>query len=115
MKPSFADMLAPRLAPLDLDHRLQLVREFIPGRIVFTSSFGIEDQFVAHSIFTQNLDINVVTLDTGRLFPETYELWARTEARYGRRIRAIYPEGRALEKLVARDGMNGFYDSVAAR
>ena len=57
----------------------------------------------------------MVTLDTGRLFPETYELWARTEARYGRRIRAIYPDGLALEKLVARDGMNGFYDSVEAR
>ncbi len=81
--------------PLDLDHRLLLLREFIPGRIVFTTSFGIEDQLITHSIFTQGLDIDVVTLDTGRLFPETYELWEKTEARYARRIRAVYPQARA--------------------
>ena len=40
----------------------------------------------------RELDIDVVTLDTGRLFPETHALWAETERRYGRRIRAIYPE-----------------------
>ncbi|MBM3654120.1 MAG: phosphoadenosine phosphosulfate reductase, partial [Alphaproteobacteria bacterium] len=92
MKASIAETLGPRLAPLDVDHRLLLLREFIPGRIVFTTSFGIEDQLVAHSIFTQGLDIDVATIDTGRLFPETYELWERTEARYARRIRAVYPQ-----------------------
>ena len=60
MSASLVDILAPRLAPLDLDHRLLLVREVIPGRIVFTTSFGVEDQFITHSIFTQGLDIDVV-------------------------------------------------------
>jgi phosphoadenosine phosphosulfate reductase len=46
---------------------------------VFTTSFGIEDQAITDAIFTQDLEIEVVTLDTGRLFPETYELWAATE------------------------------------
>jgi phosphoadenosine phosphosulfate reductase len=115
MKPSFADVLAPRLAVLDLDHRLRLVREFIPGRIVFTTSFGVEDQLITHSIFTQELDIEVVTLDTGRLFPETYDLWERTEARYARHIPAVYPQAEPLQKLVAEQGINGFYKSVEAR
>ncbi|MBM3626016.1 MAG: phosphoadenosine phosphosulfate reductase, partial [Alphaproteobacteria bacterium] len=115
MKPSIAETLAPRLAPLDLDHRLLLLREFIPGRIVFTTSFGIEDQLIAHSIFTQGLDIDVVTIDTGRLFPETYELWERTEARYARRIRAAYPQAAPLEALIEEQGINGFYHSVEAR
>lgn len=115
MNPSLTDILAPRLAPLDLDHRLRLVREFIPGRIVFTTSFGIEDQFIAHSIFTQSLDIDVVTIDTGRLFPETYDLWERTEARYAQRIRAAYPQAAPLEALIADQGINGFYKSVEAR
>lgn len=115
MNPSLTDILGPRLAPLDLDHRLQLVRDFIPGRIVFTTSFGIEDQFLAHSIFTQGLDIDVVTIDTGRLFPETYDLWERTEARYARRIRAAYPQAAPLEALVEEQGVNGFYKSVEAR
>ncbi len=115
MTASIPEILAPRLLPLDLDHRLRLVREFIPGRILFTTSFGIEDQFVTHSIFTQGLDIEVVTIDTGRLFPETYELWEDTEARYARRIRAVYPQAEPLEKLVEEQGVNGFYKSVEAR
>ncbi len=115
MTASLVDILAPRLAPLDLDHRLVLVREIIPGRIVFTTSFGIEDQFITHSIFTQGLDIEIVTIDTGRLFPETYDLWERTEARYARRIRAAYPKAEPLEALVEEQGVNGFYKSVEAR
>lgn len=49
--------------------RLQSLREHVAGRIVFTTSFGIEDQAIAHLIFTNKLKIDVVTLDTGRLFP----------------------------------------------
>ena len=115
MKPSLVDVLAPRLTPLDLDHRLKLVREFIPGRIVFTTSFGVEDQFITHSIFTQGLDIDVVTIDTGRLFPQTYTLWEQTEARYARRIAAVYPQAEPLQAFVAEQGVNGFYKSVENR
>jgi phosphoadenosine phosphosulfate reductase len=115
MNPSIPEILGPRLAPLDLDNRLRLVREFIPGRIVFTTSFGIEDQLVTHSICTQSLDIDIVTIDTGRLFPETYALWEETEARYARRIRAAYPQSAPLEALVEEQGVNGFYKSVEAR
>ncbi|HXY59710.1 MAG TPA: phosphoadenylyl-sulfate reductase [Methylocystis sp.] len=115
MKPSLKDILAPRLAPLDLDHRLQLVRELTPGRIVFTTSFGAEDQWITHTIFTRGLDIEVATLDTGRLFPETYALWERTEARYARRIKAVYPQAEPLQAYVAEHGVNGFYQSVANR
>ena len=115
MKPPLTDVLAPRLAVLDLDHRLRLVRDFIPGRVVFTTSFGVEDQFITHSIFTQGLDIDVVTIDTGRLFPETYDLWERTEARYSRRIAAVYPQAAPLEALIVKQGINGFYKSVEAR
>src|ERR1035437_9751367 len=64
-----------------------------------THGFGIEGQLIFHWICEGNIDIDVVTLDTGRLFPETYQLWAETERRYGRRIRAIYPNGAALERL----------------
>lgn len=115
MKASIAEVLEPRLAPLDLDHRLQLLREFVPGRIVFTTSFGVEDQWITHSIFTQGLDIEVATLDTGRLFPQTYDLWERTEARYARRIPAVYPQADPLQEWVAENGVNGFYKSIENR
>jgi phosphoadenosine phosphosulfate reductase len=115
MKPTLVNILAPRLAALDLDHRLRLLREFIPGRIVFTTSFGIEDQLITHSIFTQGLDIDVVTIDTGRLFPQTYELWEKTEARYAQRIAAVYPQAEPLQQFVAEHGVNSFYKSVENR
>ena len=100
---------------IDLTERIATIRRLVRGRIVFTTSFGIEDQAIAHAIFEQALEIEVVTLDTGRLFPQTYELWAQTERRYGRRIPAFYPDHVSIELLVARQGIDGFYTSVEAR
>jgi phosphoadenosine phosphosulfate reductase len=100
---------------LDLADRLADIRSAIAGRIVFTTSFGLEDQAIAHALFERDLAIDVVTLDTGRLFPETYAVWAETERRYGRRIGAVFPEQGAVEALIARQGIDGFYGSLAAR
>ncbi len=94
---------------------LHAARAAIGGRFVFTTSFGLEDQVLTHLILSERLEIEVVTLDTGRLFPETYAVWAETEARYGARIGAIYPDANALERLVNAQGINGFRESVAAR
>lgn len=99
----------------DLMKRLATIRDVVRGRIVFTTSFGIEDQAIGHAIFVQNLDIDVVTFDTGRLFQETYELWSRTERRYSRRIRAFCPDHASVEALVARQGVDGFFASINAR
>jgi phosphoadenosine phosphosulfate reductase len=99
----------------DLLGRLHSAVELISGRIVFTTSFGIEDQLIAHHIFSDRLPIEVVTLDTGRLFPSTYKLWQETEERYGVRIRAFYPDAQAVAAMVADQGINGFYYSKNAR
>ena len=99
------------LAALPPPERLAFLRRELDGRIVFTHGFGIEGQLIFHWICERAIDIDVVTLDTGRLFPETYALWAQTERRYGRRIRAIYPHHATLERLVARQGVDGFYQS----
>ena len=95
--------------------RLRALRAAVPGRIVFTTSFGLEDQALTHLIFTEKLAIEIVTLDTGRLFPSTYKLWQETEERYGVRIRSYHPDGAALTALIADSGANGFYFSKAAR
>lgn len=113
--PSLVERLQHELPTLDPAARLALVRRSVEGPIVFTTSLGLEDQAIAHLIFTADLEIEVATLDTGRLFPETYALWAETEARYGRRIRAFYPRQDALEALVADQGIDGFYQAVEAR
>lgn len=100
---------------LDLFGRLKEARAALPGKLTFTTSFGIEDQAITHAILSHRLDIDLVTLDTGRLFQETHDVWAATEQRYGVRIRAIAPERNTVEALLAGQGANGFRNSVAAR
>jgi phosphoadenosine phosphosulfate reductase len=103
------------LADLLPAERLARFRNEIDGKLVFTTSFGLEDQVILHMIADIDLDVDVVTLDTGRLFSQTYELWVETERRYGRRIRAFYPQQDRLEALIEEHGINGFYDSRRAR
>jgi phosphoadenosine phosphosulfate reductase len=110
-----AARLATEGARLDLEQRVAAVRHLVSGPIVFTTSFGLEDQAIAHAIFVQDLAIDVVTLDTGRLFPETYDLWSLTETRYGRRIRGFFPDRNRLERLIDHQGVNGFRQSTEAR
>src|SRR6516164_5811451 len=112
---SVFDVLSDVSRDDDLMKRLATIRDVVRGRIVFTTSFGIEDQAIGHAIFVQDLDIDVVTFDTGRLFQETYELWSRTECRYGKRIRAFCPDHASAEALVALQGVDGFFASVDAR
>jgi phosphoadenosine phosphosulfate reductase len=107
--------LTQKARRLDLADRLVSARREISGRMVFTTSFGIEDQAITHAIFTQGLDIDIVTFDTGRLFPESVQVWSNTERRYGRRICALFPDRESIEKLVQRDGVNGFRQSPEAR
>lgn len=95
--------------------RLQWLRRQVAGTIVFTTSFGLEDQALTHLIAHSGIAVDYVTLDTGRLFPESYQVWAATEQRYGIRIRGYYPDSAAIEALVDRQGIDGFYASPAAR
>jgi phosphoadenosine phosphosulfate reductase len=112
---STAQQLTSGFRGLDLHDRLAEARRVITGRLVFTTSFGLEDQAITQAILSQDLGIDIVTLDTGRLFPETYALWSETEARYGRRIRAFYPERTSVEAFVAQHGIDGFHASITAR
>ncbi len=112
---ALADDLAARLRPLALSERLALIDATVGGRLVFTTSFGLEDQALTHGLRMAKSRAEIVTIDTGRLFPETYDTWAETEAAYGFRIRAYVPEREAEESFVAESGINGFRHSVAAR
>jgi phosphoadenosine phosphosulfate reductase len=110
-----AASLAAEFRGLDLFERVAILRRRVPGRIVFTTGFGLEGQAIAHAVFSQALDIAVVTFDTGRLFPETFEVWAATERRYTARIIVIAPNDKDVEALVARQGIDGFRHSVGDR
>jgi phosphoadenosine phosphosulfate reductase len=109
------DALNRDFAGQSIAKRLAALRAAVTGRIVFTTSLGLEDQVLTHEIAGAGVDIEIATLDTGRLFPETYALWQETEERYGLRIRAFSPAAPDLEALVAGQGINGFRLSVEAR
>ena len=94
---------------------LALLADLFPGKIVFSTSFGWEDQVISHMIFANKLPIKVFTLETGRLFPETYYTWGRTLERYGEHIRAYYPNTEAVERMVSTKGPSSFYESVENR
>jgi phosphoadenosine phosphosulfate reductase len=82
---------------------------------VFSTSFGIEDQVVTHLIQEVGRNIAIFTLETGRLFPETYKVWSRTVEKYDLPIRAYYPLTEKVENLLSTKGPSSFYNSVEDR
>ncbi|MDB5138015.1 MAG: phosphoadenylyl-sulfate reductase [Mucilaginibacter sp.] len=100
---------------LDPVEALRVLAEQFPGEIVFSTSFGWEDQVITHMIFANKLPIKIFTLETGRLFPETYYVWNRTMEMYGQPIHAYYPNNELLEQMVNAKGPSSFYESVENR
>ncbi|WP_288437719.1 phosphoadenylyl-sulfate reductase [uncultured Chryseobacterium sp.] len=92
---------------------LQILTERFPGRVIFSTSFSYEDQVITHLI--KDLNIEIFTLDTGRLFEQTYETWASTKAFFKKNIKAYYPDMEELSKLVTENGPDSFYQSVEKR
>lgn len=110
------DVLAARLAAASsLEERIVLIGDNTKGRIAFSTSLSIEDQAILHAVATTKAPVDVFTLDTGRLFPETIDTIAESERRYGLKIRVVAPDAVDLEQLTNRDGVHGFRFSVAAR
>jgi phosphoadenosine phosphosulfate reductase len=109
-----ADVLA-RLQGLSAEEILADAAARYPGRVALVSSLGPEDQVLTHMIAAGGLGIPVLTLDTGRLHPETYELIDRTNKRYGFRMRVFCPDAAEVEKMIADGGINQFRDSEFLR
>ena len=84
-------------------------------KIVFASSLGAEDQVITYLIAEHNIDIPIFTLDTGRLFNESYDLIADTEKKYDVKIQTFFPEREDVESMVAEKGVNLFYESIENR
>jgi len=82
---------------------------------VFATSLGQEDQVIADLIARGGHAIPLFTLDTGRLFPETYALVAATEQQLGLKIKVAFPDATEVEDMVAEEGINLFRKSIEAR
>lgn len=91
----------------------QAVRDF--PQISFANSLGAEDMVLTDLIARYRLDIEIFSLDTGRLPKETYDLIQEVRQRYPVPLTVYFPDHVLVEEYVARHGMNGFYDSVENR
>ena len=108
--------LEKELLSRNLPERIQFITEYFAGeKIVFSSSFGQEDQAITQAIASTKSNIEIFTLDTGRQFQESYELMDLTIKKYGISIQTFFPSTSAVEKLVAEKGFNSFYTSVENR
>ncbi|NQD69469.1 phosphoadenylyl-sulfate reductase [Sphingobacterium shayense] len=100
------------LEPLDI---IRYIQDNFGTDAVFSTSFGIEDQVITHLIAQAGSKASIFTLETGRLFPETYYVWNRTLEKYKLPIKAYYPNTAAVEEMVNQKGPSSFYESVENR
>jgi phosphoadenosine phosphosulfate reductase len=107
--------LSEKVEKLGPAEALGFLSDLFPGKVVFSTSLGQEDQVITQLIVENNLAVHIFSLDTGRLFPETLDLIGRTESKYKTKIQVLYPERESVENLVAEMGINGFYNSVENR
>jgi phosphoadenosine phosphosulfate reductase len=107
--------IASHLNELSITDGLLLLANQYPSQVTFSTSFSFEDQIIAHEILSNNIDIKIFTLDTGRMFPETYSVWSRTNEKYQTNITAYYPNNAAIETFISEKGPNAFYESVDNR
>ena len=91
----------------------RIAADYAPA--VLANSLGAEDMVLTDLIARDGLAIDIFSLDTGRLPPETYDLMARLELRYNRHLRYYYPQHEAIEAYTRTHGINAFYDSVDLR
>ena len=95
---------------------LAIVLNNYEGKKVFSTSFGIEDQLLTHYVAPYFEKVSVFTLDTGRQFNETYEVFHKTQRKYPNLyIETFFPEEKDIMEYVADNGINGFYDSIEKR
>ncbi len=83
--------------------------------VCYASSLGPESAVLTDLIWGAVPQVEIFTIDTGRLFPETYDLIERVQRHYDRSLRLYYPDSAAIEHWVAANGVNGFRDGVARR
>lgn len=115
MSATSVNILLEKTANFSIEETLTFLADEYKDKVVFSTSFGQEDQVITALIATNDLPITIFTLDTGRLFQETYDVFHKTLKKYKKEIKVYFPEASAIEKLLKEKGPNSFYESVENR
>jgi len=111
----YLSALEKAFAENKIEDALAYAAKLFPGKIKFSTSLGQEDQVLTDIIARHRLDIQVFTIDTGRLFNESYDTLEKTTARYKIPVDIYFPQTEAVQQMVATNGVNLFYESVENR
>ncbi|MGK9475647.1 phosphoadenylyl-sulfate reductase [Melioribacter sp. OK-6-Me] len=109
------EILAENLNNLDAFSVLKKLIESYGNRVVFSTSFSIEDQVITDMLTKITPKPNIFTLDTGRLHEATYKTLELTREHYNIDIKIYFPDYNKVEEMVFRHGVNLFYKSVDLR
>jgi phosphoadenosine phosphosulfate reductase len=109
------NMLAAQAEPLPAQEVIRLANERFGRRVALSSSFGAEDMVLIDMLMRVNPKARIVTLDTGRLPQETYNVMDATREKYGAVIEVFFPRAEAVQAMVAEHGVNLFYHSIENR
>lgn len=107
--------LVAKTKELSIEETLAFLANEYENKVVFSTSFGQEDQVITALIAANNLSITIFTLDTGRLFQETYDVFDQTLRKYKIDIKTYFPDAAEVEELLIKKGPNSFYESVQNR
>jgi phosphoadenosine phosphosulfate reductase len=115
MSSTIANALSEKTKGFSIEETFAFLANEYKDKVVFSTSFGQEDQVITALIAKNDLPITIFTLDTGRLFQETYDVFHKTQKKYKKDIKVYFPETASVEKLLETKGPNSFYDSVENR
>ena len=107
--------LLTKIKGLTIENSIRLLAEEFSNKAVFSTSFSLEDQVISHIILENKIQVDIFTLDTGRMFPETYSVWKSTNDRYNTQIKGFSSDYKSLESYLTEKGPNAFYESVENR
>jgi phosphoadenosine phosphosulfate reductase len=115
MSTTIINSLLEKTKDFSIEETFSFLANEYKDKVVFSTSFGQEDQVITDLIEKSNAVITIFTLDTGRLFQETYDVFHRTQKKYKTPIKVCFPEAKAVEELLEKKGPNSFYESVENR
>ncbi|MFV8327644.1 phosphoadenylyl-sulfate reductase [Flavobacterium sp. ZS1P14] len=115
MNTEIVHALLDKTKDFSIEETLAFLANEYKDKVVFSTSFGQEDQVITALIAKNDLPITIFTLDTGRLFQETYDVFHKTLKKYKIDIKTYFPEATAVEELLNKKGPNSFYESVENR
>lgn len=115
MKKELIQILLEKTVEFSIEETFAFLAKEYKGKVVFSTSFGQEDQVITDLIEKSGAEIAIFTLDTGRLFQETYDVFHRTQKKYKTPIKVYFPDAKAVEELLEKKGPNSFFESVENR